>query len=107
MTTPGGTPESSSDLPSELELDVGAHFRAPITGAGSQGYRWTVEISGATDALAASTVAITPQHDAGVGSYPRELRIDGLAPGDATVQLTLARHSGRVREHHVITVHIR
>jgi hypothetical protein len=107
VTTPGGTPGSSSALPSELELQVGAHFRAPITGAGSQGYRWTVEISGATGAVAVSTAGIPPTHDAGVGSFPRELRIDARAPGDAMVQLTLARHSGRVREQHVITVHVR
>ncbi len=86
---------------------VGAHFRAPITGAGSQGYRWTVEISGATNSVAVRTVGIPPQHDIGVGSYRRELRIDALAPGIATVHLSLARHSGRVREQHVISVHVR
>jgi hypothetical protein len=97
---------SSSVLPPELELAIGEQFRAPITGAGSQGYGWSVDVAGDSGAVAVQTAGVPPQVDPGVGSYGQELRITGLAAGVADVRLTLARGSGRVREQHRITVRV-
>jgi hypothetical protein len=99
---------SSSDLPSELDLVVGARFRAPITGAGSQGYRWLAEVTGDAHAVEVQTAGIPPAADRpGEGSFARELRIVAVATGTAVIDLALTHAGGRVREHHTITVHVR
>ena len=94
-------------LPSELDLVVGAQFRAPITGAGSQGYRWLATVTGDADAVEVRTVGVPPAGDSpGVGSYPRELQIDARRAGIATVELALTHAGGRVREQHRIVVRV-
>lgn len=99
---------SSSDLPSELDLVVGARFRAPITGAGSQGYRWLATVTGDAPAVDVQTAGIPPTgDDPGQGSFARELRIAALAPGTALIDLALTHAGGRVRERHTIIVHVR
>jgi hypothetical protein len=97
---------SSSGLPPELVLLVGEQFRAPITGAASQGYGWSVVIDGDRDAITVETAGIPPETDVGVGSWEQELRITALEPGVARLQLTLARGSGRIREQHNTTVRV-
>jgi hypothetical protein len=99
---------SSSDLPSEVDLVVGALFRAPITGAGSQGYRWLATVTGAAHAVDVQTAGVPPVGDApGQGSFARELRIVALAPGVAVIDLALTHAGGRVRERRTITVRVR
>lgn len=94
-------------LPSELDLVVGARFRAPITGAGSQGYRWLVTVTGDEDAVEVRTVGVPPPGESpGEGSYPRELQIDAHRPGTATVELALTHAGGRVREQHRLVVRV-
>ncbi len=96
------------DLPSELELVIGARFRAPITGAGSQGYRWLATVTGDADAVDVATVGVPPADaSAGQGSYARELRIEGVRAGVATVRLALTHAGGAVREEHKIVVRVR
>jgi hypothetical protein len=98
---------SSSGLPSELDLVIGDSFRAPITGAGSQGYRWLATIDGDADAVEVDTVGVPPAGgQQGQGSYPRELRVEGLRAGTATVRLALTHAGGAVREEHVIVVRV-
>jgi hypothetical protein len=95
------------DLPSELDLVIGAEFRAPITGAGSQGYRWLVTVAGDQEAVDVRTVGVPPVGDSpGVGSFARELQIDALTPGTAVVDLSLTRVGGEVREQHTLTVRV-
>lgn len=99
---------SSSALPSELELVIGARFRAPITGAGGQGYRWLATVTGDADAVEVQTVGVPPTGDSpGQGSFPRELHIAAVAPGTALIELALTHAGGRVRERHTITVRVR
>ncbi|QAY60284.1 hypothetical protein ET475_10005 [Microbacterium protaetiae] len=94
-------------LPSEIDLVIGEHFRAPITGAGSQGYRWLVTVTRDAAAVAVRTVGVPPAGDSpGQGSYPRELQIDALQTGVAVVDLALTRVNGEVRERHVLTVRV-
>lgn len=94
-------------LPSEITLAVGEHFRAPITGAGSQGYRWLTEVTVDAASVAVRTVGVPPPDPSpGQGSYPRELQIDALEPGVAVVDLALTRVGGEVRERHVVTVRV-
>jgi len=85
---------------------VGEQFRAPITGAASQGYGWRVVIEGDQDAITVETVGIPPERDVGAGSWEQELRITALVPGVARLQLTLARGSGRIREQYNTTVRV-
>ncbi|WP_417563338.1 hypothetical protein [Microbacterium sp.] len=95
------------NLPSELELGVGAQFRAPITGAGSQGYRWLATVTGDAAAVDVRTVGVVPADEAEAhGSYARELQIDALAVGIAHVDLALTHAGGRVRERHLVVVHV-
>ncbi|KHK96074.1 hypothetical protein LK09_17220 [Microbacterium mangrovi] len=99
---------SSSDLPSELDLVIGERFRAPITGAGGQGYRWLATVTGDADAVDVQTVGIPPAGDPpGQGSFARELRIVGRAPGVAVIDLALTHAGGRVRERLRLTVRVR
>ena len=94
-------------LPSELDLVVGAQFRAPITGAGSQGYRWLVTVTGDEDAVEVRTVGVPPSGESpGRGSFPRELQIDARRPGSAIVELALTHAGGRVREQHRLVVQV-
>jgi hypothetical protein len=100
------------DLPSELDLVIGALFRAPITGAGSQGFRWLATVTGDADAVQVRTVGIPPDPPAPgvpaqVGSYARELQIDAISTGTAVVDLALTHVGGDVRERHTITVRVR
>ncbi len=96
------------DLPSDIDLVIGARFSAPITGAGSQGYRWLATVSGDAGAVAVQTLGVPPGlGSTGRGSYRRELRIDALAAGVATVDLALTHAGGHVAERHMITVRVR
>jgi hypothetical protein len=87
---------------------IGAQFRAPITGAGSQGYRWLKTVTGDADAVEVQTVGVPPAGDSpGQGSFARELHIAALAPGTVVIDLALTHAGGRVRERHTITVRVR
>nr|WP_274636517.1 hypothetical protein [Microbacterium bovistercoris] len=95
------------DLPSELELTIGAQFRAPITGAGSQGYRWLATVTGDAATIEVRTVGTPPVgHSPGHGSYERELQIDALQAGVAVIDLALTHAGGRVRERHGLVVRV-
>lgn len=85
---------------------TGAEFRAPVTGAGSQGYRWIVTVTGDAEAVEASVAGIPPSAATAAGSFARELRIQARRPGVARIGLALVHSGGRVREEHAVTVRV-
>ncbi len=93
-------------LPTAIDLVVGEEFRSPVTGAGSQGYRWIVTVSGSSGAVSATVDPVPPSDPSASGSFPRVLTILGLATGVATVHLALTRSGGRIREEWSLTVRV-
>lgn len=89
-----------------MTLSPGADFRAPVTGAGSQGYRWIVTVTGDVGTIEAAVTGIPPVQLGGVGSFARELSIRARKPGVARVELALVHSGGRTREQHSIVVHV-
>jgi hypothetical protein len=99
------------DLPTELTLGPDQETAVAIGGAGSVGYRWTLEVRGDGDAIDASirSFAPPPPQPGSTpfgGSLPHELVIRARRPGRAIVRLELSRPGRPPRDSHDIDVSV-
>jgi predicted secreted protein len=85
------------DLPTKITLRVGDHISLPVTGAGTVGYFWRIEVSGDQEAVAATIcprdpppTVEEPREPRGY-SAPQALLLQAQKPGKATIKLKLMR----------------